>query len=155
MKLNQKLVAGSAAAIIATLGLGGAAMAANNTDNSNPRDTLVQKIADKFHLNKTDVQAVFDQNRQDMEAKHKEMLKAKLDQAVKDGKLTQDQETKLLAELKTLHDEKQADNQADRHANRKEMHDKLEQWAKDNGIDLSQVMPGPGPGMGMGMHDAQ
>lgn len=142
MKLNQKIVAGGAAAIIATLGLGGAAMAATSTD-TNPQDSLAQKIADKFHLNKSDVQTVIDQNHQDRQAKHEQMLKDRLDQAVKDGKLTQDQETKLLAELKTLHDETKTDNQADRHANRKAMHDKLDQWSKDNGIDLSKVMPQP------------
>lgn len=139
MKLNQKLVAGGAAAVIAILGLGSAAMAATNTDSTNPQDSLVQKLADKFHLNKPDVQAVFDQNHQDMKQKRQAMLKARLDQAVKDGKLTADQETKLLAEIQTLHDQ----NKADKKGDRKEMHDHLEQWAKDNGIDLSQVLPHP------------
>jgi hypothetical protein len=49
----------------------------------------------------------------------------------------------LIAKLKELHDQKKSDNQADRKADRQAMHDQLEQWAKDNGIDLSQVMPMP------------
>lgn len=154
MKLNQKLVAGGTAAVIAIVGVSGAAIAATSTSTTtSPQDSIIQKIADKFHLNKSDVQSVFDQNHQEMQAKHQQMLKDRLDQAVKDGKLTQAQETKLLAELKTLHDETKSDNRADRRANRQAMHDELEQWAKDNGIDLGQVMPRPGHGMGM--HDTQ
>lgn len=154
MKLNQKLVAGGTAAVIAIVGVSGAAIAATSTSTTtSPQDSLIQKITDRFHLNKSDVQSVFDQNHQEMQAKHQQMLKDRLDQAVKDGELTQVQETKLLAELKTLHDETKSDNRADRRANRQAMHDKLEQWAKDNGIDLGRVMPQPGHGMGM--HDAQ
>jgi hypothetical protein len=145
MKLNQKIVAGGAVAVIAMLGLGGAAMAA--TSNTTHQDSLAQKIADKFHLNKSDVQSVIEQNHQDKQAKHEQMLKDKLDQAVKDGKLTQAQEDKLIAKLKELHDQKKTDNKADRKADRKAAHDELQQWAKDNGIDLSQVLPHPdGPG---------
>lgn len=140
MKLNKSLLITAMAVIAtATVGLSASAFAASNSSHGQP--SLVQAIADKFHLNKSEVQQVFDQNRADHEQDRQQKLKERLDQAVKDGKLTQDQETKLLTEMQTLHDQQKSSTQTDKRADMKAVHDQLEQWAKDNGIDLSQVMP--------------
>jgi hypothetical protein len=70
-------------------------------------------------------------------------LKSSLDQAVKNGKLKQDQEDKLIAELKTLHERQKDDKGQDRRA----LKSALEQWAKDNGItNLDQILPTPPSG---------
>ncbi len=112
-----------------------------------PYTSLVQKIADKFNLNKTEFQELFDQEHTAMEAKMKGQMTARLDQLVKDGKLTEAQ--------KKLIQDKQTELQSTREANREKMEDMtdeerkkamkkerttLEAWAKENGIDLKYVM---------------
>jgi polyhydroxyalkanoate synthesis regulator phasin len=73
-----------------------------------------------------------------------------LDQAVKDGKLTQDQEDKLIAELQTLHEQQKDDKSHDRQA----IKSQLEQWAKVNGVtNLDQILPQPSAGHHMMTED--
>lgn len=106
--------------------------------------SLVDKIAQKFNLKKSDVQAVFDQDRQEHEAQHQQQLKTRLDQAVKDGKLTQDQEDKLIAKLKELdsnRDSLKDKTPEERHAAMKSKMDEFKQWLKDNNISEDLVHP--------------
>lgn len=157
MNIKKPLLIAGAVTTIGLAGLVGTSVVSAASD-TNSSGTLVDKIAQKFNLNKADVQAVFDQNRADHEAEHQADLKTRLDQAVKDGKLTTDQENKILAKLKEL--------QADRDANRASMKDKtpaerkvaqdakkakIEQWAKDNNIPTEYLHffgpRGHGPGM--------
>jgi hypothetical protein len=83
------------ALVLTTLGAGLLSTQSVFADDTNRQETLVTKIAEKFKLNKTDVQAVFDANRSErrasMEAKYEERLK----QLVTDKKITEAQK-KLL-----------------------------------------------------------
>ncbi len=132
---------------------------------ANPRDnhmaTLVQALAKKFNLNASDIQAVFDENRQAMEANRLQEAKARLDQAVKDGKLTQaqaDQITSKQQELKTLMESLQGKTREEAEAARKTALENLKTWAATNNIPQEFLHPGfghggpGGPGRG-GMHD--
>lgn len=122
---------------------------------------LVSFIAQRFGLNESDVlQAVeefHDQEREDMEVRFEE----KLDQAVAEGKITEEQKEKILLK----HEEMRAEMEND-FANLKEMtpeerkeeimnrHEELKTWAEENDIDLSyfHFKFGMGKGMGMGQH---
>lgn len=55
--------------------------------SSDPTSNIVQKLTDKFTLNRDDVQSVFDAQRTEMEARREQETKDKLAQAVKDGEL--------------------------------------------------------------------
>jgi hypothetical protein len=96
--------------------------------SANPVPNLVQMLADKFNLKKTDVQVVFDQyktNRQSqMETKYKSML----DQAVTAGKITSAQEQLILAKHQEL--------KTSRLKNRQD----LLTWANQNNIDPRYLM---------------
>jgi len=157
MNIKKPLLIAGAITAIGVTGLVGTAVVSAATDTSNS-GTLVDKIAQKFNLNKADVQAVFDQNRTDHEAQRQANVQTKLDQAVKDGKLTADQESKILAKLKELQAQRDADKgtmkdktPAERKAAMDAKKAELEQWAKDNNIPtqyLHFVGPhGHGPGM--------
>ena len=136
-------------------GMGVASAATTGTSGT----SLVDKIATKFNLKKADVQQVFDQNRTEQQAAREQKMKDRLDQAVKDGKITQDQEDKLIAKLKELQADRTAikdmkeETQAERDARKAKM-DAFKQWLTDNKIpeDLARPMGGPGH-RGMGMHD--
>jgi hypothetical protein len=111
-------------------------------DTSDPQSSLVQKISDKFKLNKSEVQAVFDEHRSEKRAAHEAKFEKRLTQAVEDGKITEDQKSKILAKHKELaaRFESEKDSLKDkspeeRRAAMQSLRTELEQWAKDNGID--------------------
>lgn len=152
------LIGGTIASVgiasVASLGMASAATTSNGQSN------LVDKLASTFKLNKADVQKVFDEDRASHQAEREQAMKTKLDQAVKDGKITQDQEDKLIAKLKELQADRKEfkdmkeETQAERDAHKAKM-DAFKQWLTDNKIpeDLARPMGGHGH-MGPGMeHD--
>lgn len=140
--------------------LGGGAFALNAsaaTSSTDRADSLASKIASKFNLNKDDVKKVLDEDRAANQAeRQKEMLtraEERLTQAVKDGKLTEAQKTKILDKIKSeqsFMDSLKDKTQAERKTAMDQHRTELQQWAKDNGIDEKYVMMG-GPG-GRGGH---
>ena len=139
----------------------GVIFAAGNPGNvQNRMSGLVAAIAQKFHLNVQDVQQVFDaqrqQSMQQMQAQQGQRMKARLDQAVKDGKLTQSQEDQIIAkqqEVQTFMASLQGKNPQDRQSAIKTEMDSLKSWAQSNNIPSQYLMPFGGRMGGMhGMH---
>jgi hypothetical protein len=133
--------------------------ASNAASPTNPMTSLVQKIAQKFGLKEADVQAVFDQNRQDHMDQMQTRYESTLDQAVKDGKLKEAQKQLLLAKHKELQSQKlgQTENWGTMTPEqRKEamlkQHQELQDWAKQNNIDIQYLFGFGGKGMMMGRH---
>lgn len=126
----------------ATVGSMGLAHAATSTGtDTNPQQSLIDKLVSKFNLNKADVQKVFDEERTERDAERAAQIKTKLDSLVKEGKITQDQEDKLLAKAKEIQSQREANRDAMKdktNAERKAAIDKerdsLKQWLSDNGI---------------------
>jgi len=160
MKAKKSLFAASA---IAVLGLGvittlhtSPTYAASNTTN------LVDRLVERFSLNRDDVQAVFDEHRSGLMADHEQTMKDRLAQAVTDGKITQAQAdliTARHAELKTFMESLKDKTMAERQEAMKTKMDELKKWAEDNDIPLQYLhvgMKGPrgkfGGHMGMGFH---
>ena len=144
--MNKKTL--MVAAAITALGIGGAmgmqgvVNAATGTSSSDPMSSLVDKIASKFNLNKDDVQAVFDAQRTEMEAQRSQEVKDRIAQAVKDGKITQDQADKITAKLKEMQANRDAmkdKTEAERQQARQQNRDDIKQWAQDNGISLDTL----------------
>ncbi len=146
MKYSKKALA--AAGITGVIGIAGisATTLAATSSGSSSYPPIVQKLASTFGLDPSKVNDVFKQQRQDNQTDRQARLKTVLDQAVKDGKLTSDQETKLIDELRSLHDQAKTDHQ--------DIKSRLDQWAKDNGItNLSDILPTLGPGLHHHMMD--
>lgn len=161
-KISSILVAGAI-----TLGLAGVsagAIHASTTNSNNPVSSLVNEIASKFNLNPSDVQQVFDQHHAQMEAQHLQNFKDQLTQAVKDGKLTQDQMDKILAKQQELKAQADSNKTAFEGKTPQEIRalieaqrTALDQWAKDNNIPTQYLRFGFGGGRGhmgrgFGMH---
>ncbi len=165
MQLKKSLLVAGAVTTVGLTGLAGVGVASAATQASSsadPMSSLVDKLANKFNLNKADVQSVFDEERQARETEREQQFTAKIDQLVSEGKLTSGQKDAIIA--------KRAEIKKDMDANRDSMKDKtaterkaamdqkrteLEEWAKDNGIDtqyLPLLMGGGhgGPGRMMG-----
>lgn len=155
------IVAGIATAGVTGVGIANAAT--TSTTSTNPMSSLVDAIASKFNLNKSDVQAVFDAQRTQMQAEREAQIKEEVAQLVSDGKITQAQADKINAKRAEIQKEREANKDTATTNTREEMktemdakRTELEKWAKDNGIStdyLRYVMGGGhghgGPGHGM------
>lgn len=164
--MKNYLVAAGIVAATGAAGLTGLAVANAATGNTghDHMSSLVDALASKFNLNKSDVKAVFDTNREQMQAQHEQEIKDQAAQLVKDGKLTQAQADALSAKRAELQKEREANRAADqdltrdqRKATMDERRTALEAWLKEQGIDaqyryLLMGGRGHGPGGPDGMH---
>lgn len=157
MQIRKTLVAAGAATVFGAATMVGVAQAATTTGS----DNLVDKISQRFNVDKAEVQKVFDEERTARQAEREQRYEERLSQAVKDGKLTEDQKTKLLAKHKELkaemekrHESREAERgdmaqktEAEREAlveQRKAEMDKqraeIEAWEKANNIPSGYLM---------------
>lgn len=128
MKTKQTLAIAGAIGTIGLAGLTGLGIASAHAGNPQ-QGSLISKIAEKFGLNTDDVQAVFDENKAELEAEHQSQVSEHLQSAVDDGTITTEQKTLIEQKLQELKDS--------REAHRTE----LQTWADDNGIDLKYLRP--------------
>lgn len=152
------LIAGVATSIgLAGLGAGVAQAATTDTSSTdNPMSSLVDKLATKFNLDKTEVQKVVDEQRTEMEAEREEQVKTKLAELVKAGTITQAQSDAITAKRAELQKEREASKDAaedktaeERKTERETKRTELEAWAKEQGLDtkyLRYVFGHGGPG---------
>lgn len=108
---------------------------------------MVQKLVQKFNLDQAAVQAVFDEQHQEMMAQHRAERTARFDQLVADGKITQDQRNLIVAKMAEL--DSMRDASLDERRQATESHrEEMETWAAENGIDLQYLRPMNGDGRG-------
>jgi hypothetical protein len=160
--MRKHLVIAATAATIGITGLGaGIAHAATSSENTTKTDSmskLVEAVASKFNLNKTEVQQVFDDQKVAIQAEHEQNIKEQVAKLVTDGKINQAQADALNAKRAELQKEREANKDTfqsltedERKTERNQHKTDLEAWAKENNIDtkyLRFVMGGHGHGPG-------
>ncbi len=100
---------------------------------------IVQKLAQKFNLNEADVQAVFDEEKEEHFADMQARWNERLDDLVNDGKITKGQKDAVLEKHEEMHNsmlELKDLSPEERKSKMKEIHDEFEKWAEEQGIDL-------------------
>lgn len=103
--------------------------------------SIVDKIAEKFNLNKEEVEEVFEEHR---EEKHQEMqskLEEKLNKAVEDGKISEEQKQAIIVkkeEMRGKYEELKDLSLEERHEAMEEFKEEMNVWAEENDIDLKQ-----------------
>lgn len=112
-----------------------------------PEANLVKKLAQKFGLQEADVQAVFDEERQERMTFMHSKFEDQLNQDVQAGKLTESQKQAILdkkKELQALHFDKRDELKDMTPEERKALFDstktELENWAKQNNLDQKYLM---------------
>lgn len=150
MKISKTLIAAMAVAFIGVAGVGSMGVASavtNSVDTpSGGISDLVNKIADKFNLDKNEVEKVVEEDRAERKAEKEQRVADKLQELVKDGKLSEEQKDMLLAkraELQAARESIKEDlkdkTDEERHQYMKEQREKLMQWAEDNDISTKYL----------------
>ena len=154
-RLKKGLMTAAAVAVVGAAGLTATHAVSAATGDNTDQTSIVDKIATKFGLNKDDVQKVFDEDHAVHDAEREAKLSERLQALVDKGVITADQKTKIEAKLKELQTTRESEKDSFKSLSQDERKAKmdankaaLEQWAKDNGIDLSKLggvfMGGPG-----------
>ena len=138
---------------VLTLALIGATVMGTTTVSAQSKeglhDYIVQKLVERFGLNESEVQSVFDQVRDEHHAQMQTQLEERLQEAVDGGKITTEQKQLILdkhAQMQTTMESFKDMTPEERHEAMQMKHDELEQWAEENGIDLEDLMLGFGHG---------
>ena len=142
----------AAIAVIGAAGVGVAKVSAA-TDPANPQASLVQKIADTFHLDPTKVQAVFDQNRAANQTARQASYETRLTNAVTAGTLTSAQKDLIEAENTKLQAELTAagSTMAEKHTAMINVRAEAKAWSAQNNIPEKWLMTGMGGHLRGGM----
>jgi hypothetical protein len=150
MKAKKVLLLTGVTSIVGLASLGGVVSATGN-NNTGGNDGLVDKIATKFNLDKSEVQEVFDAEREAREAERQLKMEERLTQAVTDGKITEAQKESILAkqaEMKNYLESIKDKPAEERKTLMKEKMEEMHQWAKDNGVTKYFMMLKAGGGHG-------
>ncbi len=158
--ISKKLIVPAAALCILSAGAFGIAHA-SAASSPTGQQSLVQKIADTFGLDKAKVQAVFDQNKAQKQQNRETRYEARLTQAVTNKQITSSQKDAILAEHNKLQAEitaAMAKTGTDRRTAMEQVRTEGEAWAESNNVDIKWLAPGPmgamrGMGRGHGVMD--
>lgn len=99
---------------------------------------IVQKLIERFGLNEDEVSQVIEEEREERRQKGKEMMEQRLDEAVADGQITEEQKQAILEKQEQMEQEKG------------QHQEEMKQWAEENGIDWPMFGSGMRKGMGRG-----
>lgn len=117
--------------------------------SSGSREGLVELLSNKFNVEEAEVEKVLKQHRLENQAERQTEMKIKLEeklnQAIIDGKINNDQKNLILAKREEIQNKINEDVDSwseNREARREKMENyrkEMKQWAEDNGIDISLI----------------
>lgn len=125
----------------------------------NPQE-FAKDLAQKLGIEESKVQQALNEIQKTHQAEIQAREDQRLTQLVKDGKITEAQKQLILnkrSELKRIHESEDLQNLSheERKAKFQEMHQELESWAEENGIDIKYLMKGFGVRKMMGPPPSQ
>lgn len=154
--MNKKLILPIAVLAIAGAALFGTSAYAQSSQNG--YGNMTQKLAQKLGIEESKVQAAFDEIKVEHHKNMEQKLNERLDQAVEDGKLTQEQKALILAKHAELQQQRESEREQvqnmtpeERKAFMENRREEMAQWAEENGIEFQFYM-GPMEGQGRVMH---
>lgn len=125
-------------------------------DDNNNCSNIVKKLSERFNLNEDEVKTVFNENREENKERVRQRFEEQLNQMVADGNITEEQKQAIIKkkeELQSQHEESKGQfknlSAEERETEREKNREEMENWAKENGIDLGEIK-GFGIGQGFG-----
>ncbi len=107
---------------------------------------FLQDLAAKFGIKHEQMQQFRQEHHQQNQADRLQKLTERLDQAIKEGKLTTEQKGMILAkaaEMQSFRDSLKDKSPQERRDAMKQKHDELKKWAEDNHIPEPFALRGP------------
>ena len=123
----------------------------NGTDFHNQ---MAQKFSQRFNLNQAEVESFLNDSFQERQKERQTYQENRLNQLVLDGKITQEQKEAILKKREEMMNEMEEMTNLsweEQKTEREKHQNEMESWAKENGVDLNEVMPIAGGGFGRGM----
>lgn len=105
--------------------------------------SIITKIAEKFNLNPSDVQAVFEEEKNGHKADMYARLVEKLDSMIGDGKITKEQKETILKKHEEIENkmlEMQGKTPEERKTEMEALRSELKSWAEEQGIESPLFM---------------
>lgn len=129
---------------IGSLGFG-LTKASAQTPTSSPRQSFIERLAQKLGIGEEKVQQAFDDIMEERQSQVETRFEMMLNQAVKDGKLTEAQKKSILERRTQM--KEQAKGWANltpqsRRDGMKNQREDLKSWATQNGIDIKYLFGG-------------
>ncbi|MBU1177976.1 hypothetical protein KJ903_02045 [Patescibacteria group bacterium] len=159
MSKNRKITAAAFAIGALALMVGVYGIGTTYAQDNDAHISLIQKLASKFGVEESEVQAVFDEHQQEMQTERQAEFSNKLDEAVEAEEITSGQKQAILdkhEEMKNRHKELKDLDPEERQAQMRELRKEMRDWAEENGIDMRDIAPkgekGIHDGKGMGGH---
>jgi len=139
--VNKKVVFPlMAIGVLATAGALWLGIGQAKADNNG--QTMTEQLSQKLGLDQSKVESAMQEIRTEHQTEAKAARDAKLEQAVQDGVLTEDQKTTLIQKRDQMHEQMQQQRQ------------EMQQWMEDQNIDAQKLhqyeIGGPGGGMHRG-----
>lgn len=135
---KKALIVGSAA-IIAGSSLSTLPALAQGSNNQPQQKNIFEIIAEKFGLKKGDVQKVVQDH-------HKQKAEERLNKAVEDGKITEDQKKKIIEKMEDnfkFRESLKDKSPEERKEAIKKHREEMKKWAEENKIPIQFIMPHP------------
>lgn len=118
------------ALVLSVLTLGGILMTGMvKAETDNTKQSVVDKLVERFNLNKDEVTGVFDEVFKERQQQRQAYMEKRFDEAVKDGVITADQKQALLKK------------QAEMQEKQKQMREEMQKWMEESGIDFGKLAP--------------
>jgi hypothetical protein len=136
MKVNKKLIIPASALIMA-----GAGVASVSAATSLTAPSLAQEIAQKFHLDQSQVQSVINQHRGEVQQNREARYEQRLTDAVNSGQITASQKQAILDEHNKLLSEIKASTGGNRRPDLQNVRQEAKDWASQNNIDVKWLLP--------------
>lgn len=160
--LSPKTLTGSALLFGAVV-TGGFFLAGSVSADTNRPDSLIDRIAARFNLNRSDIEGVMNEERAAHQAERQKEFESRLSDAVQRGAITEEQKKLIEEKHAALKNEREASRDAwrnmskeERRAEHKKRHEEMASWMKANNIPdgiMALGMKGSGykrGGMGCG-----
>ena len=137
--MNKKIIVTVIITVFIGLVIFGVTTTQAQTSNPNGFTNIISSLAKKLGIGEDKVQSAFDSIRSERQEQMEKVFEEKLNQLVKDGKITEAQKKLILAK----HQEMQKNQEANKNKMQTQKKELLD-WAKKNNIDTQYLFGGFG-----------
>ena len=149
--MNKKIIIPGLA--IAALGVGLVLTGSASAHGMIGDGDFSSRLAQRFNLSEDEVSGFMGEIHEEHRAEHEGLMEERLDQAITGGKLTEEQKSAWLAkheEIQVRMEELKDASVEERHEAMRGLHEEMQAWAEEQGIEMPMFRMKMGRHMGIG-----